>query len=479
MLKTDLAIVGAGPAGMAAAKAAIGFGMAVTVIDEQAAPGGQIYRQPPLDFKVSNWLDGHAYRDGKALLSRVSEIPDVQWLLRSTVCGIMNAGMIGHNGRSTLVIEGDGGIQRLTAAAVLLAPGCYDMPAIFPGWNLPGVMATGGIQVFVKSQKLIPGKRFLFAGSHPLQLVVADQIVIAGGEVAGVVFAQSPKIVFQLMKSPAIVLQNLDKFALITAALRRLRHARVPITFNHTLVQANGEDCLRSVAIAPIDRNGVAQKQAATEIACDRLGVCFSFLASSELARQVNADCTWDGPRGGWIARHDEWMCSSVPGIYVAGEITGVAGAEIAAQEGCLAAIGCATAMGKISSKQAREAAILPRRRLKKSGRFANLLSQLSWPGTKLLDQLVSESANLCKCEEVTVGAFVSMMNQNPHVGTANSAKLLSRTGMGLCQGRYCQHAVTRLMACHLGLPEAAIGSFTSRFPAKPAEIAGLIGSSA
>jgi hypothetical protein len=337
-------------------------------------------------------------------------------------------------------------------------------------------MATGGIQAFIKSQQFVPGKRFLFAGSHPLQLVVADQVLQAGGEVAGVLFAQSYTRVFELLKSPAVVLHNPGKFAQMAATLRRLRSAGVPIRFRQTLLQANGGECLRSVSTAPIGPDGVIRKDAATEIECDRLGVCFSFLASSELARQSGADCTWDAARGGWIARHDEWMCSSVPGIYLAGEVTGVAGSEVAAEEGRLAGIGCAAALGKISASQAREIARAPRRQLQRLNRFAGVLSELSWPGMGLLDQLVSEAVTLCKCEEVTVGTFLNLLKANPHIATASSAKLLSRAGMGLCQGRYCHFALTRLMARHLGVTEGEIGNFTSRFPAKPVEISHLIG---
>lgn len=476
MLQTELAIIGAGPAGMAAAEVAIDCGLDVTVVDEQRAPGGQIYRQPPPEFKVSNWLSGRAYRKGKALLRRVSENRKAHWLMQSTVSGIMDSNVAGTGGRFTLLVNGKSGARKLTADAVLIAPGCYDLPVIFPGWNLPGVMATGGIQAFVKSQQFVPGKRFLFVGSHPLQLVVADQVLQAGGEVAGVLFAQSYARVFELLKSPVVVLQNLDKFAQMTATLRRLHSAGVPIRFKQTLLQANGEECLRSVSTAPIGPDGIIRRDAATEIECDRLGVCFSFLASSELARQSGADCIWDAARGGWIARYNEWMCSSVPGIYVAGEITGVAGAEVAAAEGNLAGIGVAAALGKISASRALEISRALRSQLQRLHRFAGVLSELSWPGMALLDQLVSEPVTLCKCEEVTVGAVLNLLKENPHIATANSAKLLSRAGMGLCQGRYCHYALTRLMARQLGVPECEVGNFTARFPAKPVGISDLIG---
>ena len=137
MLQTELAIIGAGPAGLAAAEVAIDCGLDVTVVDEQRTPGGQIYRQPPPEFKVSNWLSGRAYRKGKELLRRLSENRKAHWLMQSTVCGIMDANTTGAGGRFTLLVNGKPGTRQLMADAVLMAPGCYDLPAIFPGWNFP------------------------------------------------------------------------------------------------------------------------------------------------------------------------------------------------------------------------------------------------------------------------------------------------------------------------------------------------------
>ena len=103
------------------------------------------------------------------------------------------------------------------------------------------------------------------------------------------------------------------------------------------------------------------------------------------------------------------------------------------------------------------------------------MLGELSWPGTALLDQLMSDQVTLCKCEEVKVGTFIALLENNSPSTTASAAKLFSRVGMGLCQGRYCQFSVIRLMARRLGLPEQSVGSFTSRFPAKPIEIGDLV----
>lgn len=475
-MRTELAIVGAGPAGMAAASAAADCGVGVTVIDEQPAAGGQIYRQPPREFTVSDWLGGRTYAAGKALLRRVSDDQRIRWLPDSTVSGIFPAADAGGDGRFTLVVDGPEGIRCLAAESVLIAPGCYDMPVPFPGWNLPGVMATGGIQAFVKSQRFVPGRRFLFVGSHPLQLVAADQMVQAGGAVAGVLFAQSRRRALKLLRFPAVAWRGRAKLLQTAAILRRLRRAGVQVGFEQTVIRADGEDRLENVTVAPVGANGVADAAAGREVACDRLGVCFGFLASSELALQAGARAHWKASRGGWIVAHDEWMRTSVPGVSVAGEITGVAGAEVAAREGQLAAIGCALELGKIGERRAQRDAAAARRALARLDRFARMLSELSWPGDRCLSQWLSNGEmNLCKCEEITVGDFLEQVRSNPDITTASAAKLLTRAGMGPCQGRYCQFALVRLLAAVRGIPERSVGHFSARFPAKPVPLDRLL----
>ncbi len=472
----DLAIVGAGPAGMAAAEAAVECGLSVAVVDEQFAAGGQILRQPPAQFRVKAWLPGKVYQRGKALLSRVADRPQINWFTQSTVAGIFERQDASSAARFTLAIDGPDEVRELAANAVLLAPGCFDLPVVFPGWNIPGVMAAGGIQAFIKSQQFVPGQRFLFVGSHPLQLVVADQVVQAGGEVAGVLFAQSRSTALQMLRQPGVMLGGLAKLGQTAAILLRLQRAGVPVRFNQTLVQANGSDFLQSVTVAPLGSDGLIQSEQREEIACDRLGVCFGFLTSSELARQCEARCDWDASRGGWVAQHDQWMCSSVSGIYVAGEITGVAGSDVAIEEGRLAGLGCALKLGHIDQARARELAAPVRQKLAKLNRFARMLADLSWPGSSLFDQLMTDSATLCKCEGLTVGEVVDSLSLNSHIATASSAKLLTRAGMGLCQGRYCHFALTRLLSGRLGVPEQEVGAYTARFPAKPVDIGHLIG---
>jgi thioredoxin reductase len=473
--ETELLIVGSGPAGMAAAETAASLGIAVTVVDEQAARGGQFLRQPPAGFRLSNWLPGKAYQKAKQMMARSALLHQVDWLTNSTVTGIFP----GNSDNTSepafrVVIDSEEGSRQCTARTILIASGCYDLPVIFPGWNTPGVMAAGGIQAFIKSQQFVPGQRIVLAGSHPLQLVIAEQIIQAGGEVAAVLFAQSQSRAFELIQHPMTLWRHASKFSQVAGTMARLRKAGVPVKFSQAVVRANGKDQLHSVTVAELDAQGKIRPNLSSEIACDRLGVCFSFLSSSELARQLEAECVWNARRGGWIARHDEWMASTVPGLYLAGEITGVAGSDVAMAEGQLAALGCALALGRLNAATAENQALPIRKALQQLGKFAELLSQLSWPGDDFFDQLMSDESTVCKCEELSAGQLRKLLAENPGTCTASSVKLLSRAGMGLCQGRYCHHALTRLLVQQNGLPEQQVAGFTARFPAKPIRIGHL-----
>jgi thioredoxin reductase len=472
-IQTDLAIIGAGPAGLAAADVAHSCGINTVIIDEQASAGGQIYRQPPAQYKVSSWLSSRIYKQGKQLLHKVSELEDILWLKQTTVLGLFKSDDTAAEYNHKLIVNNRDGTHEVIAKTVLIATGCYDMPVIFPGWNLPGVMASGGIQAFVKSQQIIPGKRFLFIGSHPLQLIVADQIVQAGGEVAGVIFAQKLSSIFSLLKSPFLLLRFADKFLYILSTLIRLKIAGVPVSFGKTILAADGKDKLDSVSIVPLTTKDTVDKNSSTKIECDRLGLCFSFLTSSELARQAGAEYSWSADGGGWVITHDELMRTNIHGIYVAGETTGVAGAEVAMVEGKIAGLGVALELGKVPESQASKALTELHRRLKSLNQFANLLKRLSFPATGLLEQIMTRDSTLCKCEEITVGDFLDKLDEIPYTINANSAKLLTRAGMGICQGRYCNYYTRLILAKHYS--ENDFKPFTARFPSKPVTISELI----
>lgn len=472
----DLAIVGAGPAGLAAASVLRQHALDVHLIDEQLRPGGQILRQPPASFEVAQWLQGSLYRRAQAVLHSMEAAADVQWHLGCTTLAIMRASPYrrldlrssSRPARYELWLQGPGGCARLGARTVLIAAGCYERPLAFPGWTLPGVMGAGAIQGFLKSQQFVPGDRFVLAGSHPLQLVVADQLLAAGADVAAVVFTQRPSRVGALLRRPLSMLGNTSALTETARILWRLRRAGVALKFGRTIVRTEGEESLQGVTIAPLQRDGSIERGATETIACDRLGVCHGFLASAELARQAGARMTWRENEGGWLVEHDEWLESSNAGLFVAGEITGIAGADAALERGRLAGLGALRALGRLSYEEAQRLASPIRRRLRRIERFAHALNLLARPPQHLASESMTDDTLLCRCEAISCGEFRQRLQEHPHVGSADAAKLLTRVGMGMCQGRLCGDNAARLIALQCGLSRAEVGAFQAQAPVKP-----------
>lgn len=476
----ELVIIGAGPAGLTAAEKACALGMQVTVINEMPRPGGQIYRQPPAEYKVANWLPGKIYNKGKDLLNRVSKLKNIKWLFSTVVAGISIVEGSQDLERQSYIIHTSNkeGVNEITADAVLIAPGCYDMPIPFPGWTLPGVMAAGGIQGFLKSQNILPGNKFLFSGTHPLQLIIADQIYSNGGTIAGVAFAQSfSSMLLAMLKKPKVVMANLRQLLGIAKIMLKFKAHRVPVHFRKIIVSANEQDLVTSADLASISKDNEIVFDKRSRISADCIGLCFGFLASSELARQVGAQYLWSSTRGGWVIKHDEWMQSSVKHVYVAGEITGVGGAEMAATEGEIAAVGIAYQFGLLGKNDADREVAKARKSLASQREFASLLSGIAYPGKKLFEQLLKPDTTLCRCEEISVKQFQKVLNEHPHITSADAAKLQSRVGMGLCQGRYCHYHSSLIMQSMRKMSAETIGAFKANFPIKPLLIADLVAS--
>jgi thioredoxin reductase len=502
----DVAIIGAGPSGLAAAALLREHGVGVTVIDEQPRAGGQILRQPPKNFSVEHWLPSKLYDRVKAALHAVNEQQEIDWRFQSTVLGILRpspyrtrrdaavrSNTVGGPGSSIerndgvtcpeqrfdgaheLWIQGPAGAYLLRANAVLLAPGCYERPLAFPGWTLPGVMGAGAIQGFVKSQQFVPGNRFVLAGSHPLQLVVADQLLSAGAQVAAVVFTQRKQQAWRMLGHPFVALRQHRQLLETFHILRRLRRAGVPVIFGHTILRADGSESAKNATIAAITPSGTVDHHKTQVFECDRIGVCHGFLASSELARQAGAEMHWKDHSGGWLARHNHWFESSVENLFVAGEITSVDGADAALEKGRIAAYGILRSLGRLDDNRAHSGASSARRRLSHLQSFAAVLQQLALPPATLALQTMSDDTILCRCESIKRGELQRALAENNHVLSSDAAKLLTRVGMGLCQGRLCGDNVARVIAEARGVQANEVGPFQAQAPVKPMPLAALM----
>lgn len=460
----DVVICGAGPGGLVAARVLCDAGARVAIIDEQPRAGGQFLRQPPATFRVGGWLASDLYAKGKAALHAIEDAAAVDWHFGTVIHGLFR-----EADHWRIWASNAAGMVDLRARRVLVATGCYDMPVPFPGWTLPGVMSAGGIQTFIKSPQVLPGKRFALAGSHPLLLVLADQIVKAGGEIAALCLSQSLAASLGLLRSPVVMAENPGKFMATAKIMLALRRAGVPIRFESAITRASGNDCVMDVEIARLDRDGIPTDTGREVIACDAVGTCYGFLASSELARQAGAEAIWDPRRGGWIIPVDDWQQSSVPGLYAAGEVTAVEGSDMAMAEGEIAALAIARDLGLMSDAAVARAVLAPRRDRLQYRRFAATLTALSTPPAGLLRALRGDDVLVCRCEDLKAGDLKEALSDNAFIHSPSALKLLTRSGMGPCQGRMCGHTVIDLMQESGALqPGAQPAGFTPRAPVKP-----------
>lgn len=444
----DVAIVGGGPAGQAAALRLSGLGLCVAVVDEQPRPGGQILRQPPATFAVRGWMQGRGYAALREQLCRFEGVPPETWFGGRSVVNAVSE----DAGSFTLTLAGISGLESITSARLLLATGCQDLAVPVAGWTLPGVYAAGGLQAFLKSQRIVPGERVLFAGTHPLQLVIAAQLAAAGGRVAGVLFAQPmARMAGQVARSPRTAIAHAPLLAEAASALRLLRRHDVPVRFGTALNRIVGTDMVEAV------------ETTSGRFECDTVGLCFGFVPQSALPRMLGARMRPAGRAGGWAAIHDEMMAASLPGLFVAGETTGVAGAPAAMIEGELAAIGIACDLGRLAVAEAEKLSAPLRQRRAGMLRFAALLDRIADPRPWFPP--LDPETSICRCEEVPLSAVAPLLGTR----SANAIKLETRCGMGSCQGRNCEPTLLRLLG-HADDP-----GFTARFPARPATIADLV----
>lgn len=478
----DLAIIGAGPAGVAAALAASDSGLSVVVFDEQQRPGGQIFRQPPRAFTDSKVKFGAGYGWGEDLLHRAEANTHINWRFGSTVFGILRDRDAGPNGDTItthIAVSGPAGSKRVTARRVLLATGAYDMPVAIPGWTLPGVIMAGAVQGFIKSQRLLTAERLVLAGSHPLLIVVADQLRGAGADIAEVAFARGMPTAAEMKGALAAIPGHLGLFAETGFAVARLLAAGVKISTHTIATAALGDRQVETVELAKVDRAwnvvGVPRR-----VETSALVLGYGFMPSTELARQAGCRLVWESPKGGWIVAHDDDMRTSAPQIYVAGEPTGIAGAEQSRAEGHLAALSIVADLASTgealvtapSDNQLQHA----QRDITRAARFSTVVQRLFEPKRSALADLAQADTIVCRCELVTKANICDTLTVNPEISTASAVKLECRSGMGPCQGRYCETTVSTLVSAARARPPEQVGYFSAHLPVKPMPVRVLAG---
>jgi NADPH-dependent 2,4-dienoyl-CoA reductase/sulfur reductase-like enzyme len=429
----DLLIVGAGPAGLGAAIEATQHGLSVTLLDENPAPGGRIWQA----------LESRGAKDQEdaaalALIQQFRASP-AQTHYNATVWAIEADGQVFWSDPD--------GAHSIQTRTVLLATGTTERPMPIPGWTLPGVMTIGAAQIALKTASLLPDSRTWLAGQGPLLLLYANQVLDAGGRIAGVIDLSDGFAPVRALRH--LTLSALPEIRRGLAWRRRLSQAGIP-WIAATDLRAEGETTLAAVSFRT--RAGWQTEPAGLLLLHD--GV----IPSVQISRSLGCAHTWSNTQRCWHPITDDHGRTSIPNILVAGDGAGIGGARAALLSGRIAALGLinhdATAL---RAERARHLAARP------------LLDALFAPRPMRLD----DTTLVCRCEEVTAATI----RQAARTGCEgmNQLKAYTRCGMGPCQGRICAPIAIEVLAEARNVPVSTIEPLRTRFPTKPVTVGDLL----
>ncbi len=453
----SVAVIGAGPAGLAAAVHAAEQGAVTILLDSAPRLGGQYWRHGKAGLHASADLhhDVEVYRelsrrlDTLVAAQRVSVRLEHQvWSMQADESGCSLSAVDRRDPRRPAEV-------RVQADIVVLAVGAYDRQVPFPGWDLPGVLTAGAAQALLKGGGVAVGPRVLVAGTGPFLLPVATTLAARGADVIGV--HEANRTTGWLRRLPAALPQAAKLREAGGYALGLARH-RIPLRTGSVVVAAHGAQRLEAVTVARLDRAGRVRERTRRRLAVDVLAVGYGFTTQSELPLQ--AGCALSATDDGTLAvTTDSTQLTSNPRVYAAGETTGVGGAQLAVAEGTVAGVFAARRAGHSPAAPDRAdtavaTAIRARDRLR---RFAAAMHAVYPVPRFWLDTLEPDTV-VCRCEEVTVAEVEAAIDHGAR--DARSVKLLSRAGMGWCQGRECAYATSCLTAARTGqAPDLASGA--------------------
>ncbi len=437
--RPHLAVIGGGPAGLAATVEAAAHGVRVTLLDSAAEAGGQFYRRPAAGLRARRpqalhhqWRTWERLRDALRTHEKtgaVRHLPDHHvWFVERRDHGFTVHALLGPGQEDAVEVRAD---------AVLLATGGYEKVLPFPGWTLPGVITAGGAQAMLKGTLAVSGPAAVVAGTGPLLLPVATGLAAAGVEVAALVESAGPRAFLRRARALAAQPGRVAEGA--RYATRLLRH-RVRLLARHAVVEAHGTERLEAVTVAALDAEGRVRPGSGRRIPCDTLAVGHGMLPHTDLADTLG--CRLDGLN----VHVDDEQRTGVPGVWAAGETTGIGGLALSLAEGHLAGHSAAARLhGTAPDPRARAAAVRARTRLRA---FSAALDRVYAPPAHWTEQVTDDTV-VCRCEEVTGGAVREAVAELG-AGDLRTVKLLTRAGMGWCQGRVCGPAVAGLAGCEL-----------------------------
>jgi len=433
-------IVGAGPAGITAARTLLEHGVTPVLVDESLRGGGQIYRRQPANFQRSaKQLYGFEAGKATALHRTMDELATRIDYRPETL--VWNA----ENGRLDMLNNGHA--ESIEYAQIIVATGATDRILPVPGWTLPGVYSLGAAQIALKYQGCAIGERVAFCGSGPLLYLVAYQYAKAGAKVVAVLdsapFSAQCRALQALLGQPATLAKGLYYRAWLTA------HG-IPVYQGATLSHIDGEQRV----------TGIHWDQ--QEIACDAVAFAHALRSETQLADLLGCEFSWNALNRAWLPQRDAAGRSSVAGVYLAGDGAGIMGADAAQMAGERTALALLEDSGVAIDH--RRGPVLEQQ-LAGIQRFRHGL-ETAFPFPENWAAEAPDELILCRCEEVSVGEVRAVVDEGHW--EVNRVKAHCRVGMGRCQGRMCGLAAAEIIAERSGREIQNVGRLRGQAPIKP-----------
>ena len=339
--KVDLVVLGAGPAGVAAANVASKEGAEVVIIDENSSAGGQIYRAPPNEFQPQNSFKSDEFREGEKQRN-ILKNSNVKALFKHRVWSVS----------SDLVVStvGPNGLSSWHARSLIIANGALERIIPFPGWTIPGVIGLAASTILLKSQYVLPGQSTVVAGCGPLLIAVANGIIKSGGKVSAIIDLNSKsdwiKAFPRLLSRPDQLFKGMSWFV-------NIMKAGIKIYGGHAVTNTKQVDNVLRISIAPINSAGsILDSKNQKIVEGDCLAIGHGLFPSTEITRLLKAKHIYDPLKGGWVPLIDDDFRSSIPGVYIAGDATGISGAFSAVQKGRIAGMAAVRDLNVMSSQK-------------------------------------------------------------------------------------------------------------------------------
>jgi NADPH-dependent 2,4-dienoyl-CoA reductase/sulfur reductase-like enzyme len=443
----DVAVIGAGPAGLAAAATAAEQGLSVALLDEQANPGGQIYRDVTRAGADRLRVLGHDYAAGRALVDRFAQ---------STARHVGGAAVWNITRDRVIHYLKDGRSQAITAGQVILCTGAMERPFPIPGWTLPGVMTAGAAQILLKSAGVAPTQPAVLAGCGPLLYLLAWQYLRAGVRIAAIVDTTQRGDYLRALRHIAGALAGWRDVKKGLGLIRSIRKAGIPFYRGATELAVEGGEGATALSF----RVGAKTHRVPTDLVLLHQGV----VPNNQITASLRVAHRWDDQQLCWVPQADAWGRLALDGFLIAGDGRGIGGGAAAALQGQLAGLAAAHDAKRLSEVERDRQAKPLQSALRRQLHIRPVLDALYRP--KIQHRVPADDVIACRCEEVTAGELRRMVALG--CTGPSQTKAFSRCGMGPCQGRLCGLTVTEVIAQARGVSPPEVGHYRIRPPIKP-----------